>query len=103
MSEKFPRNAVVCSSHFKNTYFLMSQKDKLKYYLFINQNYRIICSLLFLFISSFIQFLEISKLKVRRLKPNVLPSLNLPREKFYTTINTPTKEKIRKRSERAEK
>lgn len=41
--------------------------------------------------------------RLRRLKVNVIPSLNLPKRKLDKVIDTPTKEKIRKRSERAQK
>lgn len=56
--------------------------------------------IVFIFISNNLDQLQ---RKLRRLKINVIPSLNLPKRKLDKNINTPTKEKIRKRCERAEK
>jgi len=47
--------------------------------------------------------LEPSQLISRRLKGNVVPSINLPKRKHDKIINTPTKQKMHKRAERAKK
>ncbi|CAH1720476.1 unnamed protein product [Aphis gossypii] len=72
MGKKTPRNAVVCSFHFQDTDFVLSQKKP-------------------------------SQLISRRLKGNVVPSINLPKRKHDKIINTPTKQKMHKRAEQAKK
>lgn len=54
-------------------------------------------------INTYLNCLEQSQLILRRLKRNVIPSLNLPKRKHDKIINTPTKDKMRKRAERAKK
>ncbi|KAF0703223.1 THAP-type domain-containing protein, partial [Aphis craccivora] len=72
MGKKTPRNVVVCSFHFQDTDFVLSQKKP-------------------------------SQLISRCLKGNVVPSINLPKRKHDKIINTPTKQKMHKRAERAKK